>query len=701
MKQSNFLIILFALSLIGCVKDKYELEQDSISLSPTIAAPLIKASIEAKDILSAIDSNLLRENGDQLLEFVYSDSVYSLSLSEIIEIKDETVDYSFQLQPLRIDDVDDAITAIRLDTVALRAGNPFLSLYSSVANSCDNAFPAFPEQNIGDIDLSISDAAFTTATFSEGILKLELENKWATELTNVELSLKRVSDGVSIDTLRYASIPPNFSLADSVDLAGKTMEDDMVIEFIKLSSPGTASPVCINDNDSIIAKFSGRNFVIVAGTAIFPNQEVLNDTFSVDIDLGVGEKLETLILKDGDLVLDLDYEIKETAKLYIELPYAVKDGRSFIDSISIGAGPITKNASFDLSGYSFDLTKGGTGFNSIETRVRANVVSSGLPVSFDTANAVTAKVSMTSVVPSFLDGYFGAQDISLDEATQSFDIGSSEIFQKMAFAKPEITLGFHSSFGIPMTISSINLKMKNDEDSETLEPGSKIPFEISGANIANLGEKVTSNLVLDNTTNIADLINLWPNEVVTGIDGSINPDGDTYNFALDTSRLDVTLDLTIPLYGVIEDFGYVDTIEVDSAIARVFENVVSASLRTNVDNGFPLEGKVKFYITDESYMILDSLSSADGNDILISAATVNPSTGNVVSKGGRQADLIADETDVNLLKNVGNKLLIFATLNTANSGNDVKIYSNQSMSLKLGILGKFNFNISTNSEEEE
>lgn len=701
MKRSIFLIVLFALSLIGCVKDKYDLEQGSILLSPTIAAPLIKASIEANDILSAVDSNLLRENGDKLLEFVYSDSVFSLSLSEFIEIGDETVDYSFQLQPLRVDDVDEAITAIRLDTVALRAGDPFLSLYTSVANSCANPFPAFPDQNIGDINLSITEASFTSATFSEGILKLELENQWATELTNVELSLKRVSDGVSIDTLRYASIPPNSSLADSVDLAGKTMEADMVAEFIRLSSPGTASPVCINDNDSIIAKFSGRNFVIVAGTAIFPDQEVLNDTFSVDINLGVGEKLETLVLKDGDLVLDLDYEIQETAKLYIELPYATKDGSSFIDSISIGAGPTTETASFDLSGYSFDLTKGGTGFNSIETRVRANVVSSGVPVSFDTANAVTATVAMTSADPSFLDGYFGAQTISVDEETQSFDIGSAEIFEKMTFAEPEITLGFHSSFGIPMEISSLNLKMKNDEDSATLAPGSKIPFEISGADYAAIGEMVTSNLVLDNTTNIADLINLWPNEVVTGINGSINPDGEAYNFALDTSRLDVTLDLTLPLYGAIEGFGYVDTIEVDSTLAGVFENVVSASLRTNVDNGFPLEGEVKFYIADESYVILDSLTSADANDILISAATVNPATGDVVSKGFRQADLIADEADINLLKNVGNKLLIFATLNTGNSGNDVKIYSNQAMSIKLGILGKFNFNISTNSEEEE
>lgn len=687
--------------LAGCVKDKYNLEQDSISLNPTIAAPLIKANIVAEDLLSAVDSNLLRENGDKLLEFVYSDSVYSLVLADFIDIEDENVNYTFQLDPLIIDDVDEKITAIRLDTVADRAGNPFLSLYSIVKNSCSNAFPTFLDQSLDGFDLDFSDAPFTSATFSEGILKLEIENKWATELTNIELSLKRVSDGVSIDTLRYASIPPNSSLADSVDLNGKTVESAMVAEFVKISSPGTVSPVCIFDSDSLIAKFSGRDFVVVAGTAVFPDQEVVNDTFSVDINLGVGEKLEELVLKGGELTVELDYQIMEAAKLYIELPYATKDGNSFIDSLSVGAGPLIESASFDLSGYSFDLTRGGSGFNSIETRVRANVISSGLPVPFDTANIVIADVSIENASPLFLDGYFGNQLITMEEETQSFDIGAAEIFEKMSFVEPVVTLGFHSTFGIPMEISGLNLKMKNDEDSATLIPGSTLPFEIAGSDIANPDIKVTSNLVLDNSTNISELINLWPNQVVTGITGGINPSGKIYNYALDTSKLDVTLDLVIPLYGKIDGFGYVDTVEVDSSIAGVFENVVSASLRTNVDNGFPLAGIVKFYITDENYIVLDSLESKDGDDVLIAAAVVNPTNGDVVSNGVRQADLIADEADISLLKNVGNKLLISATLNTANSGNDVKIYSNQSMDIKLGILGKFNFNISTNSNEEE
>lgn len=701
MKRIIVFSILMSFVVLSCVKDKYNLEQNEISITPTIAAPLINASIVAEDILSAVDSNLLRENGDKLLEFVYSDSVFSLTLSEFVNIGDENVNYTFQLDPLNIDDVDEKTTTISLDTIADRAGNPFLTLFNSVNNSCDDPFPAFPSQNIGNIDLEISDAPFTSATFSEGKLRLEIENNWPTELTNVEISLKRVSDGVSIDTLRYTSIPPNTSLSDSVNMAGKSIEATMVGEFIKLSSPGTVGDVCIDGRDSLVAKFSTENMVVVSGTAVFPNQEVVDDVFSVDIDLGVGEKLETLVLKGGELALDLNYQIQESAKLFIELPFATKDGNSFIDSILVGAGPTIINTDFDLSGYSFDLTKGGTTYNSIETRVVARIISSGLPVPFDTANSVVADVSLVNAEPQFLDGYFGAQSITMDEETQSFDIGAAEIFEKMSFADPIVTLGFHSTFGIPMEISGLDLKMKNDDDSATLIAGSVLPFQIEGSDISNPDLKVTSNLVLGGSTNISDLINLWPNEVVTAVAGDINPSGEVYNYALDTSKLDVTLDLTVPIYVTIDGLGFSDTIDVDSSIAGIFENVVSASLRTNVDNGFPLEGEVKFYITDENFIILDSLESKDGIDILISAATVNPVTGDVVSKGFRQADLIADESDINLLKDAGNKILIAASMSTANSGNDVKIYSNQRMDIKLGILGKFNFNISTNSDEQE
>lgn len=694
------LIALFILSILltGCFKDKYENDFSDLVYSPEVALPLLKSNVVADDLLNNIDSTLLREGPDKLLEFVYTDSIYSLSLEEFVDIPDESVNYKFNLEPIFLDDVPEFSTSISIDTVAENAGDPFKAAFLLVKNSCANPFPAYGPVNAGDIDISIPNAPFETATFSEGVLRLELENNWKTTITNVELAVKRNSDGVAIDTLRYASIPPNTSLADSILMAGKTIEDEMIAEFISMSSPGTAGNVCVDGKDSIVATVSAYDLVVIAGTATIPSQEVFDDTVDVDVSLTNGEQLETLVLKNGDLSFDLNYEVAEASKLYISLPYVTLGGVPFYDSIAVVAGPTVINETFDLSGYRFDLTKNGTTYNGIEAVIKASLVSSGTPVPFDTANVVEADVTFSNIQPQFIDGYFGNQTLSLDRDTNDFDIGSYDILENFSFADPEVNITFDNTFGIPMTISTLDLIMKKDPEEITLQ-NAPIPFQIQSGNIGNPGTAVQSVLTLDaGTTNIEDAINIWPNEVISGFSGSINSSGNTYNYALDTSKLDVSIDLVVPLYGTISNFVFLDTIEIDTAMAEVFADVVNASLRSNVNNGFPLEGKVDFYLTDENYVYLDSLKSKSGTQVLVQAATVNPSNGNVVSNGVKQDDLIADENDVMILQNAGNKIIIKVTFDTANAGNNVKIYSNQTMDIKLGLRAKLN--VELNQDEQ-
>jgi hypothetical protein len=154
----------------------------------------------------------------------------------------------------------------------------------------------------------------------------------------------------------------------------------------------------------------------------------------------------------------------------------------------------------------------------------------------------------------------------------------------------------------------------------------------------------------------------------------------------------------------VEGIEVIDTIALDSSIVSIFENVKSASLRSNVVNGFPLEGSVKFYIADENYEIIDSLDTKDGNPVIIAAASVDVNTGEVVSDGVRQADLIADATDISLLQNASYSIIISAIMGTGNDGADVKIYSNYEMDIRLGILAKLSIDlesISGNDNENE
>ena len=97
-------------------------------------------------------------------------------------------------------------------------------------------------------------------------------------------------------------------------------------------------------------------------------------------------------------------------------------------------------------------------------------------------------------------------------------------------------------------------------------------------------------------------------------------------------------------------------------------------------------------------MILDSLKASDGNQVLVNAGTVNED-GNVVTRGISQADLIVDEADVALFQDGAAFIVVNAVMNTANSGSDVKIYSDYDMLIKMGLLA--NLKIELNSDKED
>ena len=679
----------------SCLKDEYDIDNISVVLSPEIAVPLINTSVKASDILSLVDSTMLKEHSNNLLEFLYSDTIYSLALDEVIDIPDKSVNYDFNLSPIDLPDITPQLTTIRLDSMAKRMGGAFQTSIELLENKEAN-FPSFPKQNAGEAEVFLSLAKFNSATFSEGGLEVVLKNDWPTEITDVELALKR-PNGEIIDVLKFASIPSGQSHADTVFLKGKTIENNIISEFISIAGVGTTSPVLIQGSDSLSVTVSGYDMVIVEGSAILEDQEVFNDTVLVDLDLGLGEELETIVFKNGSLNLDLTYEVEETAKLYLELPYTTdinNNGKVFLDSITVGPGPVVVNKSFDLTGYSMDLTRGGQGYNAIETRIVAKIVSSGHIIPFDTSNTVSAKVSISNAEPASIDGYFGSQSLSMDLDTNDFDIGGVEILKKMTFADPEITLGFHNTLGLRMGIDSLDLIMQKDMDKETLT-GLDLPFTIAAGNISSPDVSVVSELLVDAaSTNIEDCINLWPNKIITGFTGAINPTGKVPNFAFDISRLDVTFGLKIPLYFTLADYEIRDTIDLDSSM---FENLTSATIRVNVENEFPLEGKVGLYIVDENYDIIDSLTN--GLEILIEAATVNES-GETINIAKKKSDLLADEDAILNLKHSA-KVIIVTKLGTGNNGSAVKIYSTHSMKIKLGLMAKVNFELDNTEEDEE
>jgi hypothetical protein len=189
---------------------------------------------------------------------------------------------------------------------------------------------------------------------------------------------------------------------------------------------------------------------------------------------------------------------------------------------------------------------------------------------------------------------------------------------------------------------------------------------------------------LDRTnSNVVALIQGQPNYVVSQIEGSANPAGPAYdNFITDSSRLDVDVEVALPLYGAVDDFLLTDTLDFQYAN---LQNVNELLIRTHLVNGFPFEARWQVYFTDAQYQKLDSLVL--NNDLLMPSAVVNAS-GVVTSASVHTVDQSLDRGRI-LGIMPARKVIVQARISSAQSGQtNVKIYSHYEFTVHLGAIAK-------------
>src|SRR5690606_2084496 len=102
-----------------------------------------------------------------------------------------------------------------------------------------------------------------------------------------------------------------------------------------------------------------------------------------------------------------------------------------------------------------------------------------------------------------------------------------------------------------------------------------------------------------------------------------NPENnsDVVNFIDEESRLDVDVDIDIPLWGRASIF-FTDTFDLKLNDIDNVEDVDSASARFNFANGFPISLLAQVYLVDSLDQITDSLF-INGEERIISSGIVN------------------------------------------------------------------------------
>jgi hypothetical protein len=419
----------------------------------------------------------------------------------------------------------------------------------------------------------------------------------------------------------------------------------------------------------------------------FNTFDTLTIFYEHDIKLVPGDttRVDSLILNKGDLTFTISGTVNINGSISLTIPNATKNGIP----LNITYSPLTEGTkSIDLSGYKFDLTK--VAGNTSTIRINAALTISNSPGgSINAGDIATLDVGLQNESIKLLSGYLGRFKLIQNQKITNINLFNKSIsVGRFVLTNPYFLFTFHNSIGLPVNIKFTEIKGESNETGETINlvgnPGIPNPVIISSPHINDADPVKVSTVGFDNagTNNaISDLLNLLkPGKFIYSFYSITNPNGEQgENYLRDSSRLDVDVELGLPLQGLVKNFAIQDTFDFKF---NNIDEVESMLIRTIIDNEFPVDASMQVYFTDSNYGRLDSLVNST-DLVIIPAAQVDLNTGKLTSSTKKISDFSYSRDRINKIVSA-EKILVKAVLNTSGSATqNIKIYNTYSLKVKL------------------
>lgn len=270
----------------------------------------------------------------------------------------------------------------------------------------------------------------------------------------------------------------------------------------------------------------------------------------------------------------------------------------------------------------------------------------------------------------------------LDLPGMGIDIGifSSGFEGEISFEDPKLRLVAANSFGFPITVTANELYFDHENQSVEIT-GYPNPWTIQWPGINQQGQQVLTSVLLNKgNSNIYESVQIYPETIFSSFLAELNP-GNNRGFVLENSRLDVSVELELPLYGAASGFSLKDTIEFSRNDS--ITEIEWIELVVDVVNGLPLDLFIQLGFADENYNVGMELFEGVNDFNLVASAQVD-ANGNVLSPERKNTRIFLNEQQTLAFLNSPN-LILSARMNTANNGNTpVKIYDHQKLDVRIG-----------------
>jgi len=402
------------------------------------------------------------------------------------------------------------------------------------------------------------------------------------------------------------------------------------------------------------------------------------------------EILDTLYLKEGNINLLFNSDINQNAKINIVFPTATKNGVPLTHTINLNytGTPFNINTNIDITGYKLVFDHSGGTFNKLPILYNVTVYNIGSPD--QSPYDFNFNLFFQNQNYSKMFGYLNQKDYLFPMDTLSIDIFKNSWFGNFLLEDPKLKIKISNSYGFPLNITWGLLEGINPKTPTSMAL-TNVPNPMNVNSPTIIGHDIETVYNLDkNNSNIKDVVNIIPHYFAYLFEGHANPSGIyTPNFVLDTSRFKVDVEMEMPLFGRAWDFIIEDT--VDFTFEKI-EELVYINFKINITNGFPVDSKIQIVITDSLYNPLDSLFPTA--QYVIQSANMGPAPDyKVTTPVHKYTEVNLSQTRLTNLTNA-RKMLIIATLNTKNNGNDiVKFYSDYMIDVRMAARAQLKVNL--------
>jgi hypothetical protein len=401
--------------------------------------------------------------------------------------------------------------------------------------------------------------------------------------------------------------------------------------------------------------------------------------------------MDSVLFDSGSLSFTAVSTMLHDASVTFTLTSATKNGFPLVvNTVLNAANSYQSTVTIPVNGYSFDLTNGGSQTNKIPVKMDVTLTKTSAGNLPTTSDKISFTPSMNNLDWKRVHGDMGTFTMSAGiPDTIIFAAFRNSFFTgHIVHADPKVIFEIRNSFGIPMQVDFISVKgnipAPNPGAGDFVVTGSGVttPLSVTAPTLAQIGQQVISSRTLDkNNSNVRDVINNNPYYFITKINFVANPTGtpSSHNFITDTSTVRANVRCELPLYGKASNFEIVKEFDFEF---KDTDAVESATIRSIMSNGFPLDLEMQIYFVDAFGNPVDSLVKSAANRFPVKAGVID-GTGKVVTPTVVTTDNTIEELRWKVISSLSKKIRIKANISSQPSADDIKIFSDYVLGVQL------------------